>query len=333
LPPLLKKVAPENSMPSLIALIDANFAEMIAFYKMFSADDTWAGHIEIPPRDVHAIQLTSFEALVTQLRDYLQRGNREFLVGMHGYTDSLPYPITAGTGVSPDVEFMNLLRRAADGDDGAKEKMLTWQDDKKKSVFPTGARADRLINVVRDIRRIRIDHLEIRGCNIGAGGALKAVHDCLNSRHTVAPNVTFISGLMRTAAIRTNTQAALEKQTAELGTPKRTFSRTECALPASNQVGPDDLALAIRMTEVSVRPHRFSFGISALSQAAVLGWTQNYCENSYYFFVGKKPPGGGYKTGANLPLIGMWTPQGKLPFLFPGDGVEYLSVLVVENTP
>src|SRR5437868_3746275 len=108
-------------MPNLMALIDANFGEMIAYYRTFSSDETWAGHIEIQPRDVHPIELTSFEALVTQLRDYLRRGSREFLVGMHGYTDSLPYPITAGTGVSPDVEFMNLLRRAAGGSDDAKE--------------------------------------------------------------------------------------------------------------------------------------------------------------------------------------------------------------------
>jgi hypothetical protein len=320
-------------MPNLVALIDANFPEMIAFYRTFSSDETWTGHIEIQPRDVHAIQLTSFEALLTQLRDYLQRGSRQFLVGMHGYTDSLPYPITVGTGVSPDVEVMDLLRRAADGNNDAKGKVLTWEDDKRRKVFPNADRADRLINLLRDIRRSRIDHLEIRGCNIGAGGALKALHDCLNSRHTVAPNVTLVSGLMRTAALRTNTQVALSKQTAGLGTAKRTFSRTDCFLPASSRAGPDDLAMGLRFTEVSLRPHRFGFGISALNQDAIQGWTRHFCESSYYYFVGSKPPGGGYKIGSNLPLIGMWTPKGKLPFLFPGDGSEYLGVLAVENTP
>jgi hypothetical protein len=321
-------------MPNLVALIDANFGEMIAYYRTFSCDETWTGHIEIQPRDVQPIHLTSFEALLTQIRDQLRRGRREILVGMHGYRDALPYPIIAGTSISPDVEFMNLLRGAAGGSaaDKDRDKMLEWQDNKGKKLFANGERADRLIEVVRQIRGMRIDHLEIRGCNIGAGGALKAVHLCLNSVHTAAPNTTFFSGMIRTAGIREIQQAVLAQQISQLVVP-RTYSRSDCLLAASSQSSSDDTALGFQLTEVSRHPHRFHAELRASSQQAVLGWTRTVFENSYYYPAGSRPPGGGYRPGAHLPIIGMWTPNGRQPFLFPGDGFDYLNVLQVENTP
>ena len=319
-------------MPNLVALIDSNFTNMLAYYRMFSCDETWAGHIEIQPRDVHAISLSSFEALLTHIRDHLLRGKRGFLIGMHGHADSLPYPVIEGTGVSPDVQFMNLLQRAAAGGADAKAEMLTWTDSKNRKIFPSGTRADKLIQLVSQIRMNRIDHLEIRGCNIGAGGALKAFHECLNSRHTVAPTVTFVSGITGTAGIRTISQTGLKSQIDQLPAPKRTFSRTDCLLPASTQAGSDESALGLQINEVSLKPHRFSIGIRALNQDAVQGWSKVFFENSYYFVTGRTTAGGGFRRGGNLPMIGMWTSQGKQPFLFPGDGFDYLNTLAVENS-
>jgi hypothetical protein len=211
--------------------------------------------------------------------------------------------------------------------------MLTWIDEKNRKVFANAARADTLINLIHQIRGNRINHLEIRGCNIGAGGALQALHDCLNSHHTVAPTVTFVSGMIRTAGIRNISQSGLEQQIDQLPMPKRTFSSMNCLLPASTQVNADDVALGFQITEVSVRPHRFSISLRALSQQAVQGWTQTSLENAYYYVTGRRPLGGGYRLAGNLPIIGMWTPQGKQPFLFPGDSFDYLNVLAVANTP
>jgi len=320
-------------MPNLVALIDSNFTDMLAYYRMFSCDETWVGHIEIQPRDIHSIHLTSFEALLTQLRNHLLLGNREFLVGMHGALNMLPYPIINGTNVSPDVEFLKLLELAANGSTKSRDEMLTWTDDKNKKIFANAARADTLINLVRQIRSNRINHLEFRGCNIGAGGALQAIHDCLNSRYTVAPTVTFISGHHPTGGIQSISKARLDQRINLLSMPRRTFTNTECLLPFNSQIGSDDVTLGIQISEVSVHPHRFSIAIRALSQQAVQGWTKTYLENSYYYYSGNTPSGGGYRLAGNLPIISMWSPQGKKPFLFPGDSFDYLNVLATVRTP
>jgi hypothetical protein len=317
----------------MIALIDGTFTEMFAYYRMFSCDETWTGHIEIQARDVHRIDLPSFEQLLVHLRDYLRRGYTEFLVGMHGAVDQLPYPIIAGTDVATDLDALTTLQKAADGGDGAKRDALSWESVRfKRRVFANAGRLDRLLEVLGEIRRSRIDHLEIRGCNIGAGTCLEALHKCLNSKYTVAPTVTFFSGMLRTSP-HTNTAAQLRHAISTLGPSNRVFSQSDCLLPSSSHGSPDDPALALRWTEVSVRPHRFDGAVRALSPAAILGWAKTYLENSFYYPVGKIPPGGGYRRGGNLPIIGMWTPGKDKPFLFPGDGFDYLKTLATQVSP
>src|SRR5438876_958853 len=122
-------------MPDLVALIDSNFTNMINYYRIFSCDATWVGHIQIQPRDVHPFAYTSFEALLVQLRNYLQAGRNQFLIGTHGSPEQLPYSIIAGTNVAADVEFLNALRRAAEGDEKQREELLTWQSATNQRVF------------------------------------------------------------------------------------------------------------------------------------------------------------------------------------------------------
>jgi len=318
-------------MPNPVALIDSRFTEMVAYYRTFSSDETWSGHIEVQPRDVVPFAYTSVEALFTQIRNQLRLGRREILVGTHGYPSQLPYPIIGGTDVAADATTLDQLGQAAGGSSTARSTLLGFVNMRGVKVFKDGARLDQLLSVIRDIRTMRIDHLEIRGCNLGSGTGLKAIHDCLNSKHTVAPTVTFISGFVRPSP-RTISDGQLATEAAQMAEKKRRYTRGECGL-GPNSAGQDSLGLAMRWTEVSVSPHRYTTGITALSPQAAEGWTKTALENSYYHIFGRVPPGGGYRAGGNLPLIGMWTPNGSKPFVFPGDGFDYLQSLAVENTP
>jgi hypothetical protein len=321
-------------MPDLVALIDSNFANMINYYRTFSCDATWVGHIQIQPSDVHPFAYTSFEALLVQLRNYLRAGKNRFLIGTHGYPEQLPYPIIAGTDVAADVEFLNAVGGAAKGDEKQREKILTWQSaTTNQNVFANGARLQQFIDVLREVRGNRIQHLEIRGCNMGAGGALGALHDCLNSIYTVAPTVTFMSGMLRTQ-MQNRTEAQVRTAVTNMAPEVRTYTRTDCVMPFSPSSGSDSLALGMRWTETSVHPHRFSSEVHALSMEAVRGWTKTALENSFYYPSGGLPPGGGYRPlGAILPIIAMWTPGDPKPYVFPGDGFDYLGKLATKFAP
>jgi hypothetical protein len=318
-------------MPSVIALIDRNFTDMISYYKTFSSDETWTGHIEIQPRDVHPFHYVSFEALLVQLRNQLRNGRTEFLVGTHGYPTQLPYPVIQGTDVAADVQLLNDLELAAQGNNAAKANLLGVQSSKNKNVFANAARLEELLAVLREVRSNRIEHLEIRGCNIGAGSALQALHQCLNSKYTVAPTVTLMSGVLSTH-MPNKTAAQLLTAVNKMAPVQRVYSKVDCLISVGgNDSG--DLALGMRWTEVSVHPHRFTGALNALSMEAVKGWTKTALESSFYYVTGKVPPGGGYRLGLPLPLIALWTPNQSKPYLFPGDGYAYLGNLAAVATP
>jgi hypothetical protein len=318
-------------MPSFVALIDRRFGEMVSYYRSFSSDESWSGQIEIQPRDVLPFAYGSVEALFTQIRDQLQRGRKHIVVGTHGYPDQLPYPVIAGTDVAADSSMLDALGRAAAGSAADRQFLLNQQSMRNVPVFKDGARLDRLLALIRAIQANRLEHLEIRGCNLGSGTGLKALHGCLNSRHTVAPTVTYMSGLVAPSRQAIN-DAQLQGAVSRMGPKTRNYTRSDCGQPP-NASGDDSLGLALRWTEVSVSPHRFTTGISALSPQAVLGWTHTALENSHYHIFGRTAPGGGWRAGTPVPMIGMWTPNGSKPWVLPGDGFDYLSFLAVENTP
>jgi hypothetical protein len=320
-------------MPSMVALIDRNFTEMLAYYRTFSCDSTWSGHIEVQPRDVNPITIASFEALLIEISKQVGRGNKKLLIGMHGSENSLPYPVIAGTDVAADVEFLSLAKKAIEGDSTANNQLLSWTSEKtSQTVFQNSARLNRVLDVISLIRRAGIDHLEIRGCNIAAGDCLQALHSCLGSKYSVAPTVDFFSGSLLSSR-QTNTTQQLLSRFSTLGPEKRIFSRTECLLPLSGASNADDPAFGMDWIRVSQHPTRYSSHAFAASHQAVEGWSKTLLEDSYYYPVGQRPPGGGFQRAGRLPIIGMWTPAGRKPFLFPGDGLDYLNTLGTQVSP
>ncbi|GAC1414305.1 MAG: hypothetical protein NVSMB6_16450 [Burkholderiaceae bacterium] len=319
-------------MPSMVALIDSNFGDMLTYYRMFSCDATWAGNIEIQPRDVHAVPVTSLEALLTAMVTQLRQGNKRLLVGIHGWPDGLPYPIVAGTSVSADTSFFNLAESAAKGEGEAKATLLTWQSPAKAKVFKTSAALDRLLAVIDEIRHTRITHLEFRGCNIAASGLLKAINSCLNAKYSVAPKVGFFSGLLHPPT-DANTTPQLLTRIAALAPTKRVFTRLQCLLPFSSAMPDTDPGCALEWVRVSEHPTRYRGRFIAANLAAVEGWCKTMLEDSYYYPAGQRPAGGGFVRGRNLPIIGMWTPTGSKPFVFPGDSFDYLNTLGTEHGP
>ena len=320
-------------MPSMIALIDSNFGDMLAYYRMFSCDSTWVGQIEIQPRDVNPVAMTSFEALLAAIANQVQRGNKRLLIGTHGWPDALPYPIVVGTDVSADVNFFNSARSALEGDDDARNDLLNWESTRtKRKVFQNSARLDKLLGLIDTVRRARIDHLEFRGCNIAKGGCLEAIHLCLNSRYSVAPSVDFFSGVLHPLD-RANTTTQLLQYISTLAPSRRVFSRTECLLPFSSAANDDDPGFAIDWVRVSEHPTRYRGRVFAASLQAVEGWCKTMLENSFFYPFGQRPAGGGFQRRGVVPIIGMWTPTGGKPFLFPGDSFDYLNVLGTQISP
>lgn len=316
-------------MDSLVAIIDQDFGDMIGYYRRFSCDDSFDGPFMVQPRDVIPLRLTSIESLFDAMWREIQRGRTKILIGMHGAPEQLPYDITNGSHAAADVEFFQLLKRAVDNDSSSRDTLKGWQNMRNQSVFRNEAHLDRVINLARNIRNARIDRIEFRGCNIGAGGCLTAIHECLNAKTTAAPRVDIVSGRIR-PIVRRRTSQEIQDYFPTLGSTSRIFSRADCFMAFSNRFAGTDAALTMAWYETDPVRHRFDFRFMALGDDAFLGWTRAFLDPALNAITGHLPPGGGYRAGAPTPLIGFWTPDKRVPFVFPGEGLAYTQFIVAK---
>lgn len=315
-------------MINMRAIIDRNLTIVAAYYRMFSGDATWSGSISIDPGRINALAFASFGAILNEIRRHVRNGETKFLLACHGNPHGLPYRLTAHAATTANADLLDELRRAATGDREQRGQLLTAVDTRNQRIFRSEQQLDDLLDAIREIRAGKIEHIEFRACNIGAGPALQAINDLLGAGMTVAPKVLFIWTNIRTATVSGSPQY-LQQQISRLGPTRRIFSRDDCLMPASTTVSGSDPALAMGATiDPNDRPTNARF--FALGADAILGWTQSYFDPSLSWMYGRQPAGGGYRRRGELPIIGFWNPTNvDYPFVFAGDGMHYLEHLEV----
>jgi hypothetical protein len=320
----------------MIALIHNGLNTVAAYYRMFSTDSTWSGHLTIQPRDIHRLAFASFFQFLERLRSFIRGGENKFLVACHGNPNGFPIPIVPGTTATANYDLLNELDQLArTGSETLRDNLLLERDERNRPVFRNRQQLDSLVDLIRDVQQVRIEHLEFRCCNLGAGQGLRAVHDILGCRHTVAPRVYFgwSLGPLATAGVHARDSAAFQRRAQALGFPRRLFTRFDCLQDSRSGVPNTDLALGLSLT-ANAGGEPSGIYLDAVNSEAILGWTQYYLEDFLYWPLGQVPPGGGYRRGGPLPLMGLENRGNDTkPLLFPGDAFDYLEKLAVENTP
>jgi hypothetical protein len=317
-------------MIAMRALIDnrAYFNAAAAFYRMFSHDLTYYGdNIVIEPRKITRVQLNSFSSLLQAILRFGREGESLFLIVSHGNPEALPIPIVATNSATVNVNFMNNLNSALAGSASGRQYAMSYENDRGRKVFQNERQLEELLGLIRDVRNLRIEHIEFRGCNIGAGHALRAIHQLLGSRLTAAPRVQFIWGQLATAGVR-GTPDWFRNQLGQLPAVRRVFTWIDCLRSSGSRGSDTDAVLALAQTGQG-REARLQ--LLALNSDVIKGWSQSYLQPIIEFAADREPPGGGYRRGGLLPIIGFSTPNNPgLPFVFPGDAFRYTDQIAYE---
>lgn len=317
-------------MISMRALIDArrSFDRVEAFYRMFSFDLTYYGdNIVIEPRRITRVQYSSIASMLNALIRFSRQGENRFLIISHGNPQGLPIRIVPNNAATMGAELMNRMSGALDGRDSDREWAMSYADNSGRHVFRDERQLDDLLDLIRNVRRQRIEHIEFRGCNIGAGPALQAVHRLFGSRLTAAPTVQFLWSRLSTAHVR-GTPQWLREHIAQMPAVRRQFNWIDCLRSPQNIADNEQAVFALAVARDGDNE---GFRLLALNSDVIKGWTQSYLQPLVLFAAGQEPAGGGYRRGGFLPLIGFSTPRDRhYPFVFPGDGSYYTNYLQYE---
>lgn len=312
-------------MTAMRALIDNGqyFDRIMYFYRMFSYDRAYNGlDILIEPAKISRISTQSIDGLLCALRQYGRQGEKSFLIATHGNPRGLPIRVRFGNVATLNADLMDALSNALSSSprtwQEGRDFAMSYQDRAGGSrVFQNQQQLDNLLTLIQDIRQQRLEHLEFRGCNIGAGPALQALHRLLGAQITAAPTAKFLWARLSTARQRAISAERFARLVARLPPGRRTFSRAQCYGGSS----PDnDIVVALGIGRDSIQ-------LIARDGPSIKGWTQAYLQESTLFATGREPPGGGYRPGGYLPIIGFLTPNGRYPFVVPGDAFHYTDYL------
>jgi hypothetical protein len=313
----------------MIGIIHSSLTNVMAYFRMFSYDQSWAGDINIPPASLVSASFQTFSGLLDTIVARSQSGERDFLIGYHGNPNGLPLPLHSGTPVTANHDLLDLLTTAASGNSRSRSDLMNTVDPGNRKIFGTQRALDDLLAKIRAVQALHIKSLHFRACNLGAGPALGAIHRALGSAHTEAPRVLFVWSNIATAAFRPITATQLARQISGLGFPQRIFSRVDCLIATAGLSATDP---AVAMSVVIGRNGRpTSLTFRALSTDAIKGWTNSFLWSTSYWACGVQPAGGGYRRGGALPIIGLFAPNRQFPVLFPGDGFAYLENIAAEN--
>ena len=317
-------------MIDMRALIDDRgyFDPAAAYYRMFSWDVSYYGeNILIEPRKVTRVTFNSIADLLRALRRFGRDGENRFLIVSHGNPDGLPIRIVASNSATMNADIMNNLNSALRGNAAGRRDALSYADNRGNSVFQNERRLDELLGLIRDVRKLQIEHIEFRGCNIGAGPALRAVHHLLGARLTAAPRVRFIWSSLSTAGVH-GTADWISNQISQLPPVRRLFTWIDCLRSPGGSVLDTEVVFALAVTG---QGNNSRFQLLAASTDVIQGWTQSYLQPLIYFASSQVPPGGGYRPGRTLPLISFSTPNNaEYPFVFPGDAFRYTEQIAYE---
>ena len=314
-------------MIDMRALIDRRnyFNHAAAYYRMFSWDVSYYGENILEPRKVTRVNFNSIAGLLNALRRFGREGENRFLIVSHGNPDGLPIRIVANNRATLNSDIMNNLSRALDDNAEGRRNAMSYIDNRGNSVFRNERQLDELLSLIRDVRQLQIEHIEFRGCNIGAGPALRAVHRLLGARLTAAPRVRFVWGRLRTAGVH-GTPDWLRNQISQLSPVRRLFTWIDCLRSPEGSIPDTDVVFALAVTDQGNNPR---FQLLASNTDVVQGWTQSYLQPLINFAAGRVPPGGGYR-----PIISFSTPNNaQYPFVFPGDAFRYTEQIAYEIGP
>lgn len=316
-------------MIEMRALIDSRqyFDRIMYCYRMFSYDRSYNGdNILIEPARINRISTQSISGLLQALVQYGQQGERSFLIATHGNPNGLPIRIRPNNAATLNSDFMDELGRALSANAATRQAGRDFAmsyEANGAAVFGNEQQLDTLLGLIRSVRQLRLERLEFRGCNIGAGPALRSLHQLLGAEITAGPTVQFMWARLSTASVRTISAQQFAQQLATLPPDRRTFIRVDCYGGSS----PDnDIVVALGITGNNIR-------LIARDRAALKGWTQAYLQEATLFALGREPAGGGYQPGGYLPIVGLLTPTGPYPFVVPGDAFRYTDWLAYEMQP
>ena len=321
-------------MVEMRALIsrDGYFNPVEAYYNQFNHDRTASNeYIEVPPSMTTRVRLRSVSDLFAAIRRFGMRGEKSFIIGTHGNPNGLPIRIRQGNPVTLNAPIMQDMSRALAGSDRAREDLLNMISLPGNSrVFRNAAELDSMLGDIRTIRGFRLDTLEFRGCNIGAGPALRALHKLLGARITDGPRVQFFWSTLPTAGIGNLNSRQFANRLSTMGPDRRVFTDTECYragdLAPADDPHADTPAVVIGIQGQGIR-------LNARSRDVLAGFAQAYLQNPVLWVIGERPPGGGYRPGNRISIIGFLTPTGRLPFVIPGDGFTYTDFISREINP
>jgi hypothetical protein len=318
-------------MVNMRAFIDNRryFDRIEYYYRMFSYDLTYyTDNILIEPRKITRISTQSISGLLQALLQYGRREERHFLIATHGNPNGLPIRIRANNTATMNSDLMNQLNRALSGNAAARQAGRDFAMSYEAGgvrVFQNAQQLDDLLGLIRSVRQLQLEHLEFRGCNIGAGPALRSVHELLGARLTAAPTVQFMWARLSTAHHRTISADRFARELATLPPVRRTFNRVDC-YRAGSPGNDQDIVVAFGMTGDTLR-------LIARDTDMIKGWTQAYLQQPTLFAANQNPPGGGYRPRGPLPIVGFLTPNGRNPFVVPGDAFQYTEYLAYQMQP
>jgi hypothetical protein len=324
-------------MISMRAIIDRRrgFDRTEHYYRMFSWDVSYnAENILIEPRKITRVAFRSIADLLRAILRYGRDGENRFLIVSHGNPEGLPIRIAAGNTATLNSNIMQDLSEALGGSAqarrNARENIMSYGDDHGRRVFQNTGQMDELLGLIQDVRRMQIEHIEFRGCSIGAGPALRAVHRLLGSHLTAAPRVQFIWSRLRTAGVH-GTPQWLRERVSQMSPVRRQFTWVDCLRSPGGSASANETVFALAVTG---QGDDQGFQLNALNVDVIQGWSQSYLQPLVYFAGGQQPPGGGYRRGGFLPFIAFSTPNdAQYPFVFPGDGFRYTAQLAYEIGP
>ncbi len=315
-------------MVNMRALIDNRpyFDRIMHFYRMFSYDKAYNwDNILIEPRKITRISTSSISSLLQALLRYGQEGEKNFLIATHGNPHGLPIRVRAGNPATLNSDLMDALSRALSDTQSSRQDgrdyAMSYQAN-GHNVFNNQQQLDDLLGVIRRVRQLQLERVEFRGCNIGAGPALRSLHRLLGIRITAAPTVQFMWSRLPTGSFHNISADQFSQQLGNLPASRKTYTNVDCYRASSQG---DEVVVALAMAGNTIR-------LIARNRDMIKGFTQSYLQRPTLFAMGQEPAGGGYRPGGYLPIIGFLTPNAAYPFVLPGE-LDYTDYLNYEIEP
>ena len=323
----------------LTLIMSPGFDFAAKFHEMFSTDVTYYGdQILVEKKRISRVTMHSVADLLNALKKNLDAGEKNFLIACHGSPEGLLIPAAPGHTSTLTGEMLDRLLAAASNESGARDNLVRTTDNHGKKLFTRESQVDDLLTLIKSVRAGGIELVEFRCCNLGAGAGLAKIHKLLGSKITAAPKVkyvwlegTFGGQEIKPPKTQAEWDATLKNNAKRIGnlTNKRTFTRDDCIMPPNSFATGTEVVAGLSVIKEGVL-NRYDLTGYFQDWKSVKGWTQVFLENSYYYAVGLKPPGGGYSQGGSLYIIGFYTPGGPLPFVFPGDGFSFTNQIAYE---